>query len=260
MNEMSYLYASRKESYNGGTFVRYLIEEGVILPRNLYIIGVSDKPPLISDFTNNSVKHLVKCYNEFIEKGITIIDKSSIQKNGICASILPSLKRIDAQNIYISVDIDVGANNALYGAREMMGIKGLSELQIYGIALLIREFIERKNINLIGIDIMETDAYTAGKILPNGTIDRTYNIEENLIRILLGFSSLRLSTSTSKAIEHIINERILPPELVNDEKLILEELESLIELGVLTVKDGKMWVSPMARSFLKVLMGNSGYL
>ena len=83
------------------------------------------------------------------------------------------LKRIDTPHMYVSIDMDVGAGNALHGVR-FTNSRGLNEKQIYRIS---------GGVNLIGMDLTEFNPRSADpSSVPSG--DRTYRIAANLIRKL----------------------------------------------------------------------------
>ncbi len=55
--------------------------------------------------------------------------------------------------MYVSIDMDVGAGNALHGVR-FTNSRGLNEKQIYRISELLNERIS-SGVNLIGMDLTE---------------------------------------------------------------------------------------------------------
>ena len=85
------------------------------------------------------------------------------------------------------MDIDVGANSAVFGARiyKEPPIVGLSASQIYKIAKVLSKLIIKEKRKLAGLDLMETDVYTAGMPLEEGGNDRTYQVEANILKHLL---------------------------------------------------------------------------
>ena len=64
--------------------------------------------------------------------------------------------------MYVSIDMDIGARNALEGVR-FRNWKGLAEKQIYKVIDLICEFVP-EDIQLAGMDIMEINPRGAGVI------------------------------------------------------------------------------------------------
>ena len=89
------------------------------------------------------------------------------------------LKGIRTPHMYISVDMDVGAGNALNGVR-FTNRRGLNEKQMYRISDLLRECISG-GVNLIGMDLTEFNSRSADPATVFSD-DRTYRIAANLIR------------------------------------------------------------------------------
>jgi arginase family enzyme len=177
----------RPESYNSGNFIFHILKEGVLAPNKIALIGVSDYPPKDSEFNDAKVTKAINFYHDIEKQGIKIITKKSIRENGFIA-VKNLLTKESSKNLYVSVDIDVGAISAIYGARQILDppIIGLTVNELYRIAELLNSISETKKMNIVGIDIMETDVYKAGMILRDGRVDKTYEIECEILKRLLG--------------------------------------------------------------------------
>ena len=170
----------RPESYNASSFLYHLLDEGVIAPSNLYVIGISDYPPKRSfRISDDRIKRYVRFYSGLKKRGVTLITKKDLIKNP--SKLRAILSRIVTPHLYVSIDMDVGAGNALDGVR-FRDRQGLNEKQIYRIAGLLREIVS-KGIGLIGMDLAEFNPRRAGPG-PFSDTDRTYRIAANLIRRL----------------------------------------------------------------------------
>lgn len=167
---------NRLDSYNADSFLYYLIERGWIKAENVVVLGVSDYPPPSAfEIDDHRVERYIKHYVGLENKGVKIIKKDDVEENpSLVKNVLQSL---DVDNIYISIDIDVGANNAILGAR-FLDYDGLSETNIYNVVTEVSKQLKH-SFQLVGFDIMETDVFRA-------SMDNTYQIEINIIKKLLG--------------------------------------------------------------------------
>jgi len=170
----------RPESYNASSFLYHLLEAGVVAPSNLYIIGISDYPPKRSFRINDDrIRRYVSHYSELKKRGVTLLAKGDLINSP--SRVRAILDRIRTPHLYISIDMDVGAGNALDGVR-FRDRRGLNEKQIYRIAGLLQEILSKGTV-LIGMDLAEFNPRRAGPG-PFSATDRTYRIAANLIRKL----------------------------------------------------------------------------
>jgi arginase family enzyme len=192
----------RKNSYNSGSFLYHLFYEGII--EKIIVFGPIDYPSeKLEKIKDSRVKEFVDQYKTLEKEGIKIIHRRIIDSLGVeeaIKSIFPYL----SSNVYISIDIDIGARKALYGSR-FLNVEGLKEVEIYKALLLIFE----KNVNIIGLDIMEIDPWNAEN-------DRTYNICGNIIRLLTD-GKIYLDEKYKKCLENLdnIKDREKLKELIN---------------------------------------------
>ena len=172
-----FLY-NRPDSYNASSFVHNLIKDKQVDPKNLYIIGVSDYPEKkFMRIKDPRMKKYANAYVKLKRKGATIITKKECKLNP--NKIKGALKKISTSHVYLSIDMDIGANNALEGVR-FRNWQGLNEIQIYKLADTIVKNLSGKT-ELAGMDICEIDSRIAGKITSSG-LDKTYEIAANLIK------------------------------------------------------------------------------
>ncbi|MCP4021948.1 MAG: arginase family protein [Desulfobacteraceae bacterium] len=172
-----FLY-NRPDSYNASSFVHSLVTEKQVDTKNLYIIGVSDYPEKKSlRIKDKRIKKYTAAYLGLKRKGATIITKKECKLNP--QKIKGCLKKIKTPYVYVSIDMDIGANNALQGVR-FRNWKGLNEAQIYKLTDSVTQIFS-DSIHLAGMDICEIDPRRAGITSPSGK-DRTYEIAANLIR------------------------------------------------------------------------------
>lgn len=171
------------QTLNCGTFLHYLIEEGIIEPRNLIIYGCMDYPR--EEFKNNQdprVKNYVDFYLSYEEKGVQFIPNSrdivEMKKQ-----FTKALESINTPYLYISIDVDVSSLNSVLAARFMEFI-GVDEEYLQDATDLLKEVIESKKLELIGFDIMEIEVHFLKSKLKSGKIDRTIEIMDKLLEII----------------------------------------------------------------------------
>lgn len=175
-----FLY-NRPDSYNASSFLDCLIRDGVVDPKNLYLIGVSDFPDKKSlRIKDSRMKRYTNTYLGLRRKGARIITKKECKLSP--KKIKGLLNQISTPYAHLSIDMDIGANNALNGVR-FRNWTGLNEAAIYKIADIVKQVFTR-SIELVGMDICEIDPRTAGTFLPSGR-DRTYDIAAELIRKII---------------------------------------------------------------------------
>lgn len=174
-----FLY-NRPDSYNASSFVHSLITEKQVNPKNLYIIGVSDFPEKKSlRIKDPRIKKYTAAYMDMKRRGSTIITKKECKLNP--QKFKGCLKKISTPYVYVSIDMDIGANNALEGVR-FRNWKGLNEAKIYNLIDTIAKIFPHST-QLAGMDICEIDPRRAGASYPSGK-DKTYEIAANLIKKL----------------------------------------------------------------------------
>ncbi|MHA1532993.1 MAG: arginase family protein, partial [Candidatus Heimdallarchaeota archaeon] len=146
-----------------------------------------DQPPKNIKVDDPKLTKAINFYHDIEKKGIKIINKKLIREKGL--KILTNvIEKEDVKNLYVSIDIDVGAISAIYGARQILDppIIGLKVTELYRIAEFLARISKTKNVKIVGLDIMETDVYKAGMTLRDGRTDKTYEIEGNILKRLLG--------------------------------------------------------------------------
>ncbi|HMK36255.1 MAG TPA: arginase family protein [Desulfomonilaceae bacterium] len=172
---------NRADSYNASSFLHYLLEDSVIDPKNLYLIGVSDYPPKRAfRIKDDRINRYVSCYSSLRRNGVNILTKKDLSL-GSAAVLSNLIRRVKTPYVYISIDMDIGARNALEGVR-FQNYQGINESQMYKVAKCLRELLDR-DVSLAGMDVMEFNPRRAG-CGENLGDDRTYRIAFNLIKTI----------------------------------------------------------------------------
>lgn len=166
---------NRPDSYNASSFLHHLVREGVILAENLYLMGISDFPPKKAlRIKDPRIKTYTRLWTGLQARGARLVGKKDLV--GGLAKIKAILGHIKTPYLYISMDMDLGARNALSGVR-FQDWQGVSETQLYSLARVLRETIQR-GVSLAGLDVCE---FNHRKITLN---DRTYRIAANLVEMI----------------------------------------------------------------------------
>ncbi|MBI4777005.1 MAG: arginase family protein [Deltaproteobacteria bacterium] len=169
---------NRPDSYNAGSFLLGLLDRGIVLPRQVFVLGVSDYPPKRAfRIKDPRVARFVGAYSDLKRRGVTIVTKNECLTSP--SKLEHLLRRIDTSYVYISVDMDIGARNALEGVR-FRDRQGLQEKQMYHLANALRKLLSA-GIELAGLDITEINPRRAGRLFSSKK-DATYRIAANLIR------------------------------------------------------------------------------
>lgn len=172
-----YLY-NRTESYNASSFLHHLITDGVLNPRNLYILGISDYPEKKAfRISDHRIADYAGIYQQLKKQGATLISKKDCQMQSTKVKHL--LKKICTPYIYVSIDMDIGARNAVEGVRFKNWL-GLAAAQIYRLASIVGE-TGGADLELVGLDITEINPRIAGQQL-GATVDQTYTVAARLIK------------------------------------------------------------------------------
>ncbi|MEM2880954.1 MAG: arginase family protein [Candidatus Methanomethylicaceae archaeon] len=220
-----YVFSStgRKNSYNGGSFIYHLINEGIIDAENILVFGPLDYPTeKMERIQDIRVREFVQVYKGLEKEGVKIVHRGIIDSFGIdeATNVFISQKSM-SRSVYVSVDLDIGSRSALMGAK-FTDIEGLKEADIYKALWTL----QRNTKKIIGLDLMEIDPWRAGALI-DGIKDRTYNICGNVIRMLTE-GKICLDRKYKEVIEKISRKSTLK-EL--GEKKVLNDL---VKMGFVT--------------------------
>jgi agmatinase len=124
--------------YNGGTYLRRLIEEGSLDPARVVIFGVEPT-------------HSRSQWEFVLESGVQVIPAQRVFEEGVSATLGPALeKALDgADGLYATLDIDAGARSLVPGTGNQNGVIGLTPEQMVEVAAVI------KDMPLKGVDVTE---------------------------------------------------------------------------------------------------------
>ncbi|MHA1379500.1 MAG: arginase family protein [Candidatus Helarchaeota archaeon] len=170
-------------SYNCGTFLYYLIENGIINPQKVVVFGVMDYPREdLKDILDPRVKKYVDYYLSYEDRGVKIIPNSRNYQEMI-EQLANALNEIQTQYVYISFDVDISSLNAVLAARFMEFI-GIDEDCLTNAIELLKNLTHSKVCELIGMDITEIEVHFLNAKLKNGKIDKTLSIMDKILEII----------------------------------------------------------------------------
>lgn len=177
------MYTRIPLSYNCGTFLNHLLEDGSIVPQNLILYGCMDYPnDEMRKIYDPRVKNYVDFYLSYEEKGVQIIPnyKNNTKMNQHFKEVLNA---INSPYLYLSIDVDIASLNAVLAARFMEFI-GVDEECLKTAANLLSSLFSNQKIKLIGLDLMEIETYYLNAVLKSGKTDKTIEIMDYLLNQL----------------------------------------------------------------------------
>jgi arginase family enzyme len=169
------------ESYCCGNFWKHLIDSGVVLPENLLFVGVADYPGAdIPEEWQQFKEH----YLEFEKMGCRFFPRERF--NGAYRNELRRFihEGIRTSNLYVSLDVDVGAQNCTHAARYMDNI-GIDQQALIDVAATINAFCRNNEIKLAGADVVEFNMHFLGLSVNAEKKDRTIPVVLDFFKYLL---------------------------------------------------------------------------
>lgn len=150
----------RPDSYNASSFLGCLLDEGAVLPRNLYLLGVADWPPKKAlRIKDPRMKAYTGAYARLPRMGVGVATRSDLATGGAKPTAL--LKRIQTPYVYVSLDLDVGAGEAVEAVR-FNDRRGLNRAGLIRLARSLRGLIEHGPA-LAGLDLSELNPRHPGR-------------------------------------------------------------------------------------------------
>ncbi len=135
-----------KDIYECGSFLSHLLREKIIRPEHLWIVGTQD----LDQFREHAKSLYTRRILPLIDQGLHIVSKEELVNIGIPDEM--------EGPTYISFDVDVGSLASVLAARFLNYI-GLNREQFLRVISSLSERIKTKQIELIGLDVMEIDVH-----------------------------------------------------------------------------------------------------
>ena len=139
--------------YGCGNFICHLLEQEIISPDNLWVLGVHDnvlKSLKMKCRKDNAVRSQIGEYEKWIRKGVHLITKTDLVAGNF---------HLDLNGpTYISVDMDVGSLSSVFSAR-FMNCFGLTYKEFVEALGKLSQIIIKSDVPVVGLDIMEIDIH-----------------------------------------------------------------------------------------------------
>ena len=175
--------AALDDRYSSGNFLLHLMDQGVILPQNLIIIGPADGPEPFRGLDDPRIASYVRHYDALVERGVTPISQADL-KTGGPELLKKALAALPCQNMYLSLDVDISALRGILAARFFDQAGCDMDIVLQTIAL-ISDQVHSGRFRLVGLDIMEMDVHKIGARLKSGDEDGTSNFLREYMSLFL---------------------------------------------------------------------------
>jgi len=169
--------------YSTGNFLLYLIEEKIILPVNLIIVGTADGIEELRSSEDRRAREYVGHYDFLLDRGVKIISKGQIRRLGTSV-IKKALDATECSNLYLSLDVDVSALSGVLATR-FSDLVGTEISAILKAIVEIAKLLSSNRFTLVGVDVMEIDIHKVGARLNNGMQDKTGYFIQEFLSILM---------------------------------------------------------------------------
>lgn len=170
------------DPYATGNFLLHLIEDEIILPANLILIGPGDDADKWRKSKNNRVMEYVRHYDSLMERGVKIISRDQLKKLGP-TTVQKELDQLKCSHLYISLDVDVSAQCGVLAAR-FIDLVGTETNLVLETLWKVAGLLSSKRFGLAGLDVMEIDIHRVGVELEDGLKDQTENFIQKFIASL----------------------------------------------------------------------------
>jgi arginase family enzyme len=169
------------EAYCCGNFWKYLIDDAVVLPRNLLFVGVADYP---EDGTSAGSERYRNAYLDFEARGCGFFPLKEFEGTYINRLRNFLREKITTPYLYVSLDLDVGSYQCVHAAR-YMDRPGLERKALMDIARIIRDESKSGKFQLAGSDVMEFNVHFSRIETSDGTKDHTVGLALDFLKELL---------------------------------------------------------------------------
>lgn len=177
--------AAVPDSYNCGSFLHFLVEEGAVEPAGLLLAGVADLPSCPGNApVGGAAEAVLAPFAGLEEKGAAFLGKGELREADGPARLRKALERFEDRVVYVSLDIDVGALEAAHACR-FMDLFGTGERELLAACDVIGGWLDEREGRLAGLDLMEMDVHLAGLRHDDGTRDQTARLAVRMLSRLL---------------------------------------------------------------------------
>lgn len=162
--------------YECGNFLSWLLEEGILEPGNLWVLGVQDE--LGEAVKCGCIKKKARSlqteeFRKWVREGVNLVTKSDLISNTFPLDL--------AGPVYLSVDMDVGSLASVYSARFMNCI-GLGYEELVKALLNLSHVFDSCGVQLVGLDIMEIDIHFLESTEISSNSDRCKDLAKEILK------------------------------------------------------------------------------
>jgi len=162
-----------------GSFLAGLLDEGVLVPENLFVAGVADFPS-----PGATAPAYERAYLSFLERGVRVYPRDRAAHPGFPGELERALWQCPGSRLYVSLDADAGALTCMNAVR-FLDARGLPETRLLALATVLRNLIEEGRFRLAGLDVAEVDVHLLGLPDGQGRPDRTADVCTGFLKRLL---------------------------------------------------------------------------
>ncbi len=162
--------ATGSAGHNCGSFLAALLDEGTLLPGNLFVAGVSDHPS-----PGTTTQAYERAYRSVLDRGVHVYPRDRVEEPSFPAELVEDLDRSRGTRLYVSLDADVGAMACMNAVR-FLDTRGLPEACILDLASRLKNLIDTGRFQLAGLDAAEVDVHLLGLAGTGGQPDRTVEV------------------------------------------------------------------------------------
>ena len=188
-----------KDIYECGSFLHNLLNQGIINPEKLWIIGAQD----LDQFKQDAEALYSEKILPWIKRGMHVVSKDDCIRNGLPDEIRGPT--------YVSFDMDLGSLACVFAAR-FLNYLGLNDKQLRVLVDQLSKKVKSSEIELIGLDIMEMDVHFLGETI-EGYQDYSGEIAEEIILKVLYDNFLHKkggSTQVNSGLDGFAKSRTYP--------------------------------------------------
>ena len=168
--------------YNCGTFLRYILTENAVDARNVFIIGNNDYPnQAMRKVEDEKVQAFVEEFDLYESLGVKFLPRSN-DFELFKKELEKILEQITTKKVFISIDVDVAAGKAVLAAR-FIDAFGFTYDQMITIYEMISLHLKKNNIEIVGADFSEIETQFIGKVLKDGTEDKTLELFDEFLKL-----------------------------------------------------------------------------
>ncbi|MHA1913154.1 MAG: arginase family protein [Promethearchaeota archaeon] len=173
------------DTYTCASFLFYLLEEKLVIPENLIIFGCQDYPnEKFRSLDDPRIVEFVNFYDKLEQCGVKFIPKSD--KSTMISTLSTLLKETESSKMYLSFDTDVGALKEIIATRFRNAI-GIDQKTIIDAAKSVKNVINSKKIDLVGLDVMEIETHLLNRVFPkSGRKDQTIKVVDSFLDVFIG--------------------------------------------------------------------------